>query len=79
MRVDGRDQFLASAAWPEAARTEMIVDAYDGEHGLQLYAATNGPVTVKIVEHLTVADGRIEASETITDSALFGAFLAGRA
>jgi hypothetical protein len=55
----------------------MIVDAYDGEHGLQLYAATNGSISVKIVEHLTVVDGRIASSETVTDNGAFGAFLAG--
>jgi uncharacterized protein YndB with AHSA1/START domain len=76
MRVQGREQFLAVAAWPAGATTEMVADAYDGDHGLQLYAATNAGITVKIAEHLTVRDGTIVATETITDRADFGAFLA---
>ena len=59
------------------ATTEMIVDAYTDDQGLQLYAATNGKVTAKIAEHLVVRDGKIASTETITDSAAFGAFLAG--
>jgi hypothetical protein len=76
MRVQGREQFLAVAAWPAGATTQMVADAYDGDHGLQLYAAANAGVTVKIAEHLTVRDGTIVATETITDRADFGAFLA---
>lgn len=77
IRVEGREQFLAFAAWPGGATTEMIVDAYTDDEGLQLYAATNATVTVKIAEHLVVRDGKITSTETITDSAAFGAFLAG--
>jgi len=77
MRVEGREQFLRMAAWPEGATTTLIVDAYEGDHGLQLYQATNGPVTVKIAEHLTVRDDTIVSTKTITDPAGFGAFMAG--
>jgi uncharacterized protein YndB with AHSA1/START domain len=77
MRVEGREQFLRVAAWPDRATTTLIVDAYEGDHGLQLYQAINGPVTVKIAEHLTVRDDMIVSTETITDSAGFGAFMAG--
>jgi uncharacterized protein YndB with AHSA1/START domain len=79
MRVEGREQFLRLAAWPDGATTTLIVDAYDGNHGLQLYQAVNGPVAVKIAEHLTVRDDTIVSTETITDPVGFSAFMAGGA
>jgi len=77
MRLEGREQFLAFAAWPDGATTAMVADAYDGDHGFQLYEATNGSAKVRIAEHLVVRDGKIAATETITDSATFSVFLTG--
>jgi uncharacterized protein YndB with AHSA1/START domain len=77
VRVEGREEFLGFAAWPDGAVTEMVADAYEDDHGLQLYVATNGSASVKIVEHLVVTNGSIASTETITDGAAFAAFLAG--
>jgi hypothetical protein len=79
MRIEGRDHFLQVAAWPNEATTTMVADAYDGDHGLQLYEAANQGAHVRIAEHLTVHDGLIVSTETITDQATFAAFMAGSA
>jgi hypothetical protein len=75
-QVQGREQFLAAAGWPEHADTTMLAEAYDGEHAFQLYCAANGGRQVKIVEHLTVRDNRIVTSEIVVDGAAFVAFIA---
>jgi hypothetical protein len=77
IRIEGRDAFLAAGGWPERATTTMLVDAYNGEHGLQLYAAENGDKQVRIVEHLVVADGVITSSEIVVDGPSFAAFMQG--
>ena len=77
MRVEGREAFLATGQWPENAETVMVADAYEADHGLQLYAATNGDKSIRIAEHLTVRDDKIVASEVIADGAAFAAFMAG--
>lgn len=77
MRIEGRDAFMAGASWPEQATTVMVADAYSDGHGLQLYQATNGAHTVKIVEHLVISDGKIASSDVVADSAAFGAFMTG--
>jgi ketosteroid isomerase-like protein len=76
-RFEGREAVLATLSWPERATTEMLAEAYDGEDAFQLYEATNGDNKVKIVEHLTVRDGRLVASEVITDGAAFMKFMGG--
>ncbi len=77
MRVEGRDAFLSTAGWPEAAVTVMLADVYEGDHGSQLYEATNGKRSVRIAEHLRVEDGKIVSSDIVTDGAAFGACMAG--
>ena len=77
MRIEGRDAFLSSGAWPDSAVTVMVAEAYDGDRAFQFYEATNGDKKVRIIEHLTVADGKIATSEVVSDSAAFGAFMAG--
>lgn len=77
MHVEGRDNFLAGGNWPDGAVTTLIAEAYDGEHGFQLYSAVNGNKVVRIVEYLTVRDGVVVASEIITDQNQFMAFMTG--
>jgi hypothetical protein len=55
----------------------MVAEAYDGETAFQMYDATNGSKTARIVEQLTVRNGAIVASTIITDQAAFGAFMQG--
>ncbi len=75
--VEGREQFLAFGGWPEHAVTELVAQAVDGSNAIQVYEATNGDVTVKIADHLTVENGRVASSDTICDGATFQAFMAG--
>jgi hypothetical protein len=79
MHIEGREKFLAGAGangWPERAVTNLLAEAYDGEHAFQLYSATNGGKNVKIAEHLVIRDGRLLFSEVVVDGAAFMAFMA---
>ncbi len=76
MTIEGREAFFAGAGWPERATTELLAEAYDGEHAFQLYEATNGPASVKIADHLTLRDGRIASAEVVCDAERFGKFMA---
>ena len=75
--VEGREQFLAFGGWPEHAVTELVAQACDGPTAIQVYEATNGGVSVKIADHLTVENGRVVSSDTICDGATFQTFMAG--
>ena len=75
--VEGRDAFLAAGGWPEGADVRMLAEAYEGEHGFQLYEGSKAGQTVRIVEHLTVRNDRIAASEVVTDMQAFMAFVGG--
>ena len=77
MHIKGRDAFLAGASFPPNATVRMVAEAYDGETAFQMYDATNGNKTARIVEQLTVRDGAIVASTIVTDQAAFGAFMQG--
>ena len=77
MRIEGKDAFLAAGQWPENAETVLLADASAGNTAFQLYEATNGDKSVRIAEHLTMRGDKIAASEVLTDSAAFGAFMAG--
>jgi ketosteroid isomerase-like protein len=74
LRIDGRDAFLAAGAFPRDATTSMVAEAYEGDVGFQLYDATRGGRTVRVVEQLTVRDGRLAGSVFVTDMAAFMAF-----
>jgi ketosteroid isomerase-like protein len=74
MRIDGRDAFLAAGAFPADATTTMVAEAYQGDVGFQMYDATRGDRTVRIVEQLTVRDGQIASSVFVADMAAFAAF-----
>ncbi len=75
MRVDGRDAFLQTAAFPSDATVTMVAEAYQNDVAFQLYDASRGDRTVRIVEQLTVRDGQILSSAFVTDKAAFGAFV----
>jgi hypothetical protein len=77
LQIKGRDAFLAGAAFPPKATVSMIAEAYEGDIGFQMYDATNGSKTARIVEQLTIRDGAIVASTIVTDQAAFGAFMQG--
>ena len=77
MRIEGRDAFLSSAQWPAEAVTQMVIDVYEDDTGLQVYDATNGEHTVRIAEHLELRDGKIVSSDIVADGAAFAAFMAG--
>jgi ketosteroid isomerase-like protein len=77
MQIKGRDTFLAGASFPANAAVRMVAEAYEGDTAFQMYDATNGDKTARIVEQLTVRDGAIVASTIVTDQAAFGAFMQG--
>jgi SnoaL-like domain len=75
MTIEGRDAFLDAGAFPQDATTTMVVEAYQGEIGFQMYDAKRGDSIARIVEQLTVRDGLIVSSTFVTDMASFTAFL----
>jgi hypothetical protein len=75
LSIEGREAFLNAGAFPRDAHTTMVAQAYQGETALQLYDATRGPHTVRIVEQLTVRDGVIRSSMFVADMAAFQALL----
>jgi hypothetical protein len=74
-RIDGREAFLDGGAFPSDATVTMVAEAYQDDVAFQLYDATRGGRTIRVVEHLTVRDGRITSSEFVTDMAAFAAFV----
>jgi SnoaL-like domain len=74
LRIDGREAFLAGGAFPRDATTTMVAEAYEDDVAFQLYDATRGGRTIRVVEQLTVRDGRITGSVFVTDMAAFMAF-----
>ena len=76
MAIEGRDAFLSAGAFPADAVTTMVAEAYQGDIAFQMYDARRGDRSVRIVEQLTVRDGRIASSTFVADMAAFGAFAA---
>lgn len=76
MRIEGREAFLGGGGWPEGATVKTVAEAYDGDHGFQLYQCARGDATVQMCEHFTVRDGRIAAVDLIADHQQLGAFMA---
>ena len=74
MTIEGRDAFLDAGAFPADATTTMVAEAYQGEIGFQMYDAARADRTVRIVEQLTVRDGKVASSVFVADMAAFGAF-----
>ena len=79
LKIDGRDVFLASGAFPRDATVTMVAEAYQDDVAFQLYDATRGDRTIRVAEQLTVRDGRIASSNFVTDMAAFAAFAAAGA
>jgi ketosteroid isomerase-like protein len=79
LRIDGRDAFLDSGAFPRDATVTMVAEAYQDDVAFQLYDATRGDLTIRVAEQLTVHDGRIASSNFVTDMAAFAAFAAAGA
>lgn len=74
-QVQGRDAFLAAAAFPPDAETSMVVQVCQGSEAFQMYDSSRAGTTVRIVEHLSVEDGRVTSSTLVTDSGAFLAFV----
>ena len=80
MHIEGRGadpRRCGASGWPDRAVATLIAEAYDDEHGFQLYTASNGGKNVKIADHLIVRNGQLVASEVVVDGAAFMAFMAG--
>lgn len=54
----------------------MVAEAYQDDVAFQMYDATRGDRTIRIVEQLTVRDDLIASSVFVTDAAAFTTFLA---
>jgi ketosteroid isomerase-like protein len=77
LRIDGREAFLAGAAFPRDATVTMVAEASEGDISFQLYDARRGARTIRVVEQLTVSHGQIASSVFVTDMAAFMAFVTG--
>jgi ketosteroid isomerase-like protein len=75
LRIDGREAFLDSGAFPRDATTTMVAEAYQDDVAFQMYDATRGDRTVRVVEQLTVRDGTITSSVFVTDMTAFMSFV----
>jgi ketosteroid isomerase-like protein len=75
LRIDGREAFLDSGAFPRDATVTMVAEAYQDDVGFQMYDAARGDRTIRVVEQLTVRDGQITSSVFVTDMARFMTFI----
>jgi hypothetical protein len=75
MRIDGREAFLDSGAFPRDATTTMVAEAYQDDVAFQMYDASRGDQTIRVVEQLTVRDGTIASSVFVTDMTAFASFV----
>jgi ketosteroid isomerase-like protein len=75
MSIEGRDSFLSASAFPQDATTTMVAEAYQDQTAFQMYDAHRGERTVRIVEQLTVSDGRIRSSTFVADMSAFMALM----
>ena len=76
MTITGRDAFLDGGGWPQGATVSMLAEAYEGDHGFQLYECVNGDRSLRMCEHFTVSNGVISEVELLVDHAALGAFMA---
>lgn len=53
----------------------MVAEAYQDYVAFQMYDATRGARTIRVVEQLTVRDGSIASSLFVTDMTSFMAFI----
>jgi hypothetical protein len=77
MLIEGREAFLAGGGWPEGAEVTMVAEAYQGEHGFQLFDCVDGDRTVRMCEHLVVRGGLLVSCELVADHVAVGALLSG--
>jgi hypothetical protein len=75
LKIDGREAFLASGAFPRDATVTMVAEAYQDDVGFQLYDATRGDLTIRVAEQLIVRDGKVASSSFVTDMAAFAALV----
>jgi hypothetical protein len=75
LTIDGREAFLDSGAFPKDATVTMVAEAYQDDVGFQMYDASRGEATIRIVEQLTVRDGTIVSSAFVTDMGAFATFI----
>ena len=71
VRVEGRDAVLEAGAFPDDATTRMVAAAYQGDVAFQMYDASKGDRTVRIVEQLSIRDGHVASSIFVTDMTAF--------
>ena len=74
MAVEGREAFLETSVVPADADVTLVAEAYQDEIGFQMYDASRGGQSIRIVELLTVRDGVIVSSTSQTDMAAYIAF-----
>jgi ketosteroid isomerase-like protein len=75
LSINGREAFLDSGAFPRDATVTMVAEAYQDDVAFQMYDATRGDRTIRVVEQLTVRDGQITSSNFVADMAAFAAFI----
>jgi ketosteroid isomerase-like protein len=75
LRIDGREAFLDSGAFPRDATVTMVAEAYQDDVAFQMYDATRGDTSIRVVEQFTVRDGQITSSNFVADMAAFAAFI----
>jgi ketosteroid isomerase-like protein len=73
--IDGRNAFLDSGAFPKDATTTMVAEAYQDGVAFQMYDATRGDRTVRVVEQISVREGKIASSAFVTDMTAFATFV----
>ena len=75
MSIEGKGAFVDAGAFPSEAETTLVAEAYQGEVAFQMYDATRGSESVRIVEQLIVKDGLIRSSKFVTDMSTFMALI----
>jgi hypothetical protein len=66
------------SAFPKNATVKMVAEAYQDDTGFQMYDASVGDRAVRIVEQLTIRDGKIAESNFVADMAAFTALMQAR-
>jgi SnoaL-like domain len=75
LSINGREAFLDSGAFPRDATVTMVAEAYQDDVAFQMYDATRGDRTIRVVEQLTVRHGQLISSNFVADMAAFAAFI----
>jgi len=75
LSINGREAFLDSGAFPRDATVTMVAEAYQDDVAFQMYDATRGDRTIRVVEQLTVRDGQLISSNFVADMEAFAALI----